>query len=549
MDYGKKYFITLLVSICSCFFFIVSFSQETDSLKLKLEKFDSLDFYEKQELVKEYVESDFNSNEANLFILKFFKFLQPIDFQIYKNTFDKTSFSTKELKSDSLYFLLDIKLEESNIDHALEIHQIMEDQDSKWFKLSSELLSSYFYDIDSEKSLRYYEQYFKFDALKHINTKGETPSYWRDVNEYFRLLFKNQKYDTIIIYSDSILKYRPNDERWLTRKAEAQYYSKKYENASETYCELYEIDNEFKYVQQLLRVYKKLNDTLSTLSLLTENIDLRGEKDIQIRFLYFDYIFYFELHELKVPLIKEVLQNKPEFYSTTVPSEAFYYYSFFQAHNDEINQAVNTILKAIEIVINLTDSTNQNSPYTSLSYTPNFNMVFDYYLSYGNGNMLISKYFNTIGDFYNHKRKTKEALKAFLKALDYYHCNYISHYSIADIQKNNFWRSSKKAISHYEKIISCDVYPYNSQHAISELGKHYYNEKKYQKAIELLNSEKEFGYLKSKDYFTLSQIYLKLENYSESHKMIDKAIELEENKDIINLYDEYKEIIIALSKI
>src|SRR5690606_25766535 len=111
------------------------------------------------------------------------------------------------------------------------------------------------------------------------------------------------------------------------------------------------------------------------------------------------------------------------------------------AHNDEIDQAINTISKAIEIVKNLTDSTDQNSPYKSLSYTPNFNMVFDYYLSYGNGNMLISKYLKSIGDFYNHKRKTNETLKAYQQALDYYDCNYSAHYSIAYIHKNKFWRS------------------------------------------------------------------------------------------------------------
>jgi hypothetical protein len=544
-DFLKRNHFVFGVLFCASLIPVKGFSQQDDSLKYKLEHFDSLEYDDQREVAIAYLETDLNYNSANNFILWYYDFLSLFDDERYKNIFLNTSFPTEELQEDSLYFLLRINLDDDHIEEAEATYHFMKESSNKNIYLSGLELSNYYFDSNPKKSLEYHKDFFTFNVTKYVTTKGETPSYWRRVNDYFRLLAYNEKHETIIEYCDSILPFKPDDEEWLERKADAQFALEKYEEASITYHRLYKLNNTISHLQRLMYTFMNVDDTVSALNMLRENIELRGEKDLESRHLYHNYLEKYNLHELRDSLILDVLKKEPEFYISLVPSESFYYYSLFQASNQQLNEAIKTMFRGIEMV----DSTNTEFPYKSNSFPPSFYSVYNYYIRNEDGTFFISKYYNLIGWLYTQKGKNIKSIKSHRKALDFYDCNPNSNYRLAYLYKNSFWKNKKKAISYYEKIASCDVFGWSNYYAISELAWNYYFKKNnYEKAKELLLSIIAYGELKSHDYQILSRIYKAEKNYSEAIIMIDKAIAFGDNEWDIEYYKSIKERIEELRR-
>lgn len=518
----KKFFFVLGLIICSLIFTSSSFSQENDSLIYKLEHFDSLEWKEKTKVAIAYSETDLNYNVVNIYILWYYEFLSLYDIENYKIIFNKTSFPNEELQEDSLFFSLKINLYDDDSLKAESTYELMKAKSNKNRNLAGQQLSDYYYYSNPQKSLKYLEEVFNFNIDDYLNTKRKIWRYNSIVDNYFRLLYSNRKHKTIIGFCDSILIYKPNNEIWMERKAKSQFALNQFKEASQTYHKLYDLTNKMQHLQSLMYTYTNVNDTVSALHTLRKNIELRGKKDIESRHFFLEYLDLFKIDKLKDSLVREVLKKEPEYYISNIPSEGFYYYSIFQAENQQINEGIETLFLAIEMV----DTT--NSVYQSNSYPPSFHSVYDYYITNEDGTLLKSKYYNRIAWYYTFLGKKRKSLIAHRKALEFYGCNPNSNYRLAYLHKSKFWRSNNKAIPFYENIISCNTIGWSSYYAINQLSRHYYyKEGNAKKAKELLLSIFSYGELQSTDYVLLSQIYEEEGNYFEAIKMIDQAIALE----------------------
>ena len=177
-----------------------------------------------------------------------------------------------------------------------------------------------------------------------------------------------------------------------------------------------------------------------------------------------------------------------------------------------------------------------------------YHSVFDYYRFGEPINLYKSKYEYAIGWQYIKKGRKRKALKHFKRAIDCYECNVDAHYKIGWLYEKSFWRRDRLAIPHYEKIISCDLYDWDEHPAITYLAGLYVKEEELDKAKMLLDSNLSDDQLSSDDYFVHYQIHFEKEQYEKAIKMIEEAIELEDNQKKVHLYGRLKEIMTELQE-
>lgn len=531
--------------LCFCALLVcnLSYAQEEVSLKDQIDQFDSLSYENKVNLVEQYVSSELNSNAVNLFILRFNEFYHFLSRDIYRKAFYNTSFNDTKFKEDSLFYLFKLHIYDAQIDSALNNYKKMQSQDNRNTAQAGLKLANYYSHLhDYKKALHYFNKSFHFDAKTFLETKGASPNYWKNVNRYFNLLRFNEQYETILTYADSILQHKPESESWLEKKADAEYHLGEYKAASITYKQIYQIDPSFKCVKNLLKVYNQLGDTTAIVSLLSENTKQRGTDDIESRHLLYNYLDCYGYDTLRDSLLYSVLERDTQDYESFLDSEALYYYSVFLTDDDQYRAAIK-LLKEVAKIINHCYNA---YPYERKIDRYSYNDVFNYYTLGEARNLYKSKYEYAIGWLYNEIGRKRKAFKYYKRALDYYECNVNAHYAIAKIYKSSIWRKREKATHHYEKIISCDLHGWSNYPAIAHVAESHYVNGELQQAKELLEPAISLGELKSREYYLLYQIYYSEKNYDAALLMLDRAIELEDNAEMIHLYNQFREAILEL---
>ena len=522
----------------------LGYTQEDLPLKDRVTQFDSLSYDDKIEVTEQYVNSDLNSNEVNVFILRYNELYLFINRDVYRKSFYNTSFNDSLLRQDSLFFLLKLHIYDSEIDSAVSKYNWMLKKGNRNLNLASEKLSRYYTHVNPKKALYYLEQYFQFSAKHYLENKGESPHYGRNVNNFFQLLYYNQEYQKIITFSDSILQQSPNHIIWLERKADAEYALKNYKVASKAYAQIYKTTCKFDYLKDLLKVYNKLQDTSAIVDLLTNYSSHKGVTDIESKHLLYNYLEYYGFYQARDSLLQSVLKQDPEGFKSFLTTEAFYYYSLFLSNDKQYRAAIKLLKKAASMIDTAYNGyTNQRKIDRYI-----YHSVFDYYRFGEPINLYKSKYEYAIGWQYIKKGRKRKALKHFKRAIDCYECNVDAHYKIGWLYEKSFWRRDRLAIPHYEKIISCDLYDWDEHPAITYLAGLYVKEEELDKAKMLLDSNLSDDQLSSDDYFVHYQIHFEKEQYEKAIKMIEKAIELEDNQKKVHLYGRLKEIMTELQE-